>query len=312
MSGIVIIGAGMAGLACAERLSDAGHAATIFDKGRGIGGRIATRRAGDLHFDHGAQFVTAEGGSFGRMLDRLGREGAAQPWQDGTGRGHIVGVPGMSAIPKALGAGRDVRQGAQIASVTREGGGWRLRGDGIDHAARHVVLTVPAPQVAGLIGAAHPLVAELAQVRFAPCLTLMAGITGPAPFDHLRGEEGAPLASIARGASKPRRPEAVAEAWVAQASPAYSAAHLELEKDAIAQEMLPLLLEALGTSRGAVVHAAAHRWRYARVTEPLGAPFLRAEDTSLYLGGDWCLGARVEAAWQSGRAIAEDLLERLA
>jgi len=61
-----------------------------------------------------------------------------------------------------------------------------------------------------------------------------------------------------------------------------------------------------------VTFAAAHRWRYARVAAPLGQPFLRSPDGTLYLGGDWCLGAGVEAAWTSGTAIAEDLLEQIA
>ncbi|MDP3490273.1 MAG: FAD-dependent oxidoreductase, partial [Phenylobacterium sp.] len=41
---IAIIGAGMAGLSCAEALSDAGHAVQVLDKGRGPGGRMSTRR----------------------------------------------------------------------------------------------------------------------------------------------------------------------------------------------------------------------------------------------------------------------------
>jgi predicted NAD/FAD-dependent oxidoreductase len=37
---------------------------------------------------------------------------------------------------------------------------------------------------------------------------------------------------------------------------------------------------------------------------------LRSNDASLYLGGHWFLGPRVEAAWESGTAIAADLLAR--
>ena len=48
----------------------------------------------------------------------------------------------------------------------------------------------------------------------------------------------------------------------------------------------------------------------ARVTQALGRPFLTNVDGTLHLGGDWCIGARVEAAWQSGTAIADDILAR--
>ena len=40
-----VIGAGMAGLACARELAAKGFEVTVFDKGRGLGGRTATRRA---------------------------------------------------------------------------------------------------------------------------------------------------------------------------------------------------------------------------------------------------------------------------
>jgi predicted NAD/FAD-dependent oxidoreductase len=95
---------------------------------------------------------------------------------------------------------------------------------------------------------------------------------------------------------------------VAQASTAFSATHLELDKDAIADLMLPLLLDRLGATAAQVRYAAAHRWRYAQITQALGEAFLRDDTGTLYLGGDWCLGPKVEDAWTSGTAIADDLL----
>ena len=304
---IVIIGAGMAGLACARRLADAGHAPVVLDKGRGIGGRVATRRVGDLQFDHGAQYVNAHGAGFAAVLHRLG--GAVADWQDSTGRTHSVGVPGMSAIPKALGAGLDIRQNAQVARVVQNDDGWALHLDTGTMRAARVVVTVPAPQVADLLGAEHRLVAALAPVRLAPCLTLMAAVTAPAPF-ITRQDADDPLTWIAQDSAKPGRPQGVATQWVAQAGEAFSQTHLEETPTEITARMLPLLCDRLGVPLDRVTHAAAHRWRYARVTQALGQPFLRSPDATLYLGGDWCIGPRVEAAWTSGTAIADDILAR--
>lgn len=302
---IVIIGSGMAGLACARRLADAGLAPIVLDKGRGIGGRVATRRMGDLQFDHGAQYVNAHGVEFAAVLSGL----SVASWQDGTGRAHSVGVPGMSAIPKALGAGLDIRQGMQVTWLQKDGDGLLLRLKVGTLRAARVVVTVPAPQVAGLLGGDHPLVAALSPVRLAPCLTLMAAVVGNAPFVTLRDAD-APLSWIAQDSAKPDRPKGAATCWVAQAGEAFSMAHLEQTPAEMAALMLPLLCDQLGVTPDRVTHAAAHRWRYARVTQALGQSFLRSPDATLYLGGDWCIGPRVEAAWTSGTAIADDILAR--
>ena len=300
---IVIIGSGIAGLACARRLAEAGLSPVVLDKGRGIGGRVATRRVGNLQFDHGAQFVNAHGAGFAAVLAGL----SAAEWQDGTGRTHSVGVPGMSAIPKALGAGLDIRQGVQVTRLQQDGEGWVLHFEGGTLRCAHVVVTVPAPQVAGLLEVGHPLVANLASVRLAPCLTLMAAIMAPAPF-ITRQDKDDPLSWIAQDSSKPGRPQALGALWVAQAGEVFSTAHLEKSTDEITALMLPLLCDRLDVTPDRVTHAAAHRWRYARVTQALGQPFVRSADGTLYLGGDWCIGPRIEAAWDSGTAIAEAIL----
>ena len=309
MTPVIIIGAGMTGLACARRLAEAGMAAVVLDKGRGIGGRVATRRAGDLQFDHGAQYVTAKGEGFTAVLAALQKAGTLARWYDGTGRTHSVGVPGMSAIPKALGAGLDIRQNVQVARLVPDPDGWLLHLADVTLRAARVVVTVPAPQVAALLGMDHPLVAALGAVQFAPCLTLMAAVAAPAPF-ITRKDADDPLSWLAQDSAKPGRPQGAGALWVAQASMVFSMAHMEDDHTTLTARMLPLLCDRLAVPANRVTHATTHRWRYARVTQPLGQPFLRSADARLYLGGDWCLGPRIEAAWDSGTAIAADLLAR--
>ncbi|MFZ8984710.1 MAG: NAD(P)/FAD-dependent oxidoreductase [Steroidobacteraceae bacterium] len=308
MMPVAIIGAGIAGLACARRLAESGVHAVLFDKARGVGGRVATRRAEGLQFDHGAQYVTARDREFAKLLGTLEKQGAVGAWQDGGGPGRWVGVPGMSALPKALGAGLDVRLNQTVTALIRQSNCWQLQLAGTTVEAARVIVTVPAPQALSLLGESHPLSAALRSVAMAPCLTLMAATRqGAAPFT-VRADPAAPLAWIARNSSKPGRASSEIETWVAQAGPEFSTEHLEQDPRAIAELMLPLLCEQLGVDPESFTYAAAHRWRYARVTAPLGRPFLRSDDATLYLGGDWCLGARVEAAWTSGIAMAEEWL----
>lgn len=309
MTRTLVIGAGMAGIACARALQDAGRPVRVIDKGRGIGGRMATRRvatdAGELRFDHGAQYVTARDPAFAALLE--GSQAAA-PWADGAAHPHHVGLPGMSGLPRALAEGLDVSLGVTATAVRRAGPLWQVTTEATVIEAERLVLTVPASQVAALIGADHPMAARLDRVAIAPCLTLMAAFPAGslASFASRKLDDG-PLAFIARDSSKPNRPDG-AVTWVAQASPAWSAAHLEEDTATIARRMLPLLCAEIGAAADSALYTAAHRWRYARVTTPLGQPFLTDATGTLHLGGDWCLGPRVEAAWTSGRAIAADIM----
>ena len=308
---VVIIGAGIAGLVCARRLADAGIAPIVLDKGRGVGGRMATRRvvvAGtQLQFDHGAQYATVRDSVFRELLSKVAD--ACAIWKDGANTPHFVGVPAMSSIPRAIAAGLDVHYGVEVTALKSAGSGWVVEAGADSYTAAQVVMAVPAPQAAVLLGYGDPLVERLQTVVMEPCLTLMAAFspTAPRPFIS-RMDETLPLAWIAQDSSKPGRATALTT-WVAQASPAWSAMHIEADRPAIALRMLPLLCAAIGASPDSVRHSAAHRWRFARVKIPLGQPFLRNENGTLYLGGDWCLGARIEAAWASGNAIANDILK---
>lgn len=305
---VAIIGAGVAGLTCARALVQAGIQPVLFDKGRGIGGRVATRRAGDVQFDHGAQYVTARGPGFAALLDDLAGQGAVAPWDDGHGRQVTVGLPGMSGLAKAMAAGLTVHQGAQVTALRPDAGAWEVQVGDVTHRAARVVVCVPAPQARALLGADLGPPA-LAQVAYAPNLTLMAVVQGEAGF-VTRADDGDDLAWIARDSAKPGRPQGAGTAWVAQASEAFSARYLEEEAPVFAARMVALLCDRLGVRPEAVTHSVGHRWRYARVTRPLGAPCLAAAP-GLWLAGDWCLGPRVEDAFDSGTAAAAEVLASL-
>jgi len=312
MSGgsIGVIGAGLAGLACADLLAKRGYHPVVFDKGRGVGGRLATRRtAAGFQFDHGAQFVTAKTAGFGEVLSQAREAGVAGNWT-AADRNVTVGVPSMNAIAKSLAAGLDIRLNTRVTKICETANGWQIADRETETPFDHLVIAVPQPQVVDLIGKDHPLAAEIAHVTMSPCWTLMAAFPEHlrAPFSSRRAPDSC-LAWVALNSSKPERPDK--NSWVVQASADWSARNLERDPDDVARELLLRLCGDLRFEPTSALHVAAHRWRYAKVETPYGKPFCRNASGTLYLGGDWCLDARAEAAWTSGVAIAEDLLEHL-
>lgn len=300
----IIIGAGITGITCARALAQAGTPVRLLDKGRGIGGRMATKRvqaAGlSLHYDHGAQYFRPRDPAFVAELLAAG----ASVWGESD---RLVGQPGMSSLPRAMADGLDVAQGVEVTGLHHAGGLWHLETTAGVEKAQRVVLTIPALQALHLLGRDHPLAPDLSHVRMDPCLTLMASFPAgsPAPFVK-RLDPDHPLAWVAQDNTKPARPKGVVT-WVAQASAAYSERHLDQSPDAILADMLPRLCALLRSTPDQALHAQVHRWRYAQATQPLGRAFLHGGH-SLYVGGDWCLGPRAEDGWASGRAMAKAIL----
>lgn len=309
---IAVIGAGMAGLAVARGLTFSGHRVVVADKGRGLGGRMATRRMGALAFDHGAQYFTARGDAFRALASGLCASGAAAVWADGM----IVGTPGMTAPARALAQGLTVVNGCEVKHLVRDAAGYTLLdvagpaalpGNGSFDA---VVVAVPASQAAGLLAASGvrtgAVVDAAACARMAPCWALLLAFDGRIDVaDRIERDDGA-IRWTARNASKPGRDRSL-ETFVVHGSPDWSRRHLELE----AAEAARLLLAEFRGMTGAVMEPStvvAHRWRYALVEEPAGVPCVWDGVAGIGACGDWFVAPRIEAAFDSGRVLAATMV----
>ena len=307
---IAIIGAGIAGLSCAIRLIESGLTPVVFDKSRGVGGRMATRRTeSGLQFDHGAQYLTARTASFQSAIFNAQKAGTIDLWRVG-GDDRYVGVPGMNGLAKFLSKDIDIHLQSKVDEIRDTQHGCEIISGNQEFSFDKVVATVPAPQALALIDDQHHLSEGLAEVTMGPCHTLMAAFASDhkAPFTMLDDPED-DISWLAHDSSKPGR--STQNCWVAHANPQWSAKNLEADPNVIAQRLLPKLCDRIGVSPSQAIHVAGHRWRYASVLKPLGRPFLSNSCNTLYLGGDWCLEARVEAAWTSGTEIAMDIVKNV-
>ena len=185
---IAVIGAGIAGLAAARTLADAGFGIQVYEKSRGSGGRAATRRLDRFQFDHGAQYFTARSQQFriqvARLLDvgsvaawtprifRLTSDGTREPTADAE---RFVGVPGMSSLGRALAGDLSVTRGSRISTLRRSGrGGWTpVSADGdLLEPVEAVIISCPAPQAAEVLHSASSVLA--AECRSATAAAALA------------------------------------------------------------------------------------------------------------------------------------------
>jgi predicted NAD/FAD-dependent oxidoreductase len=314
---IALIGAGIAGLSCATALAQSGAAVTLYEKSRGPGGRMSTRRGEDWQCDHGAQYFTARDPAFRAEVSRWEHAGAAAPWTPrlqvlgGAVTRHpdpsvqrFVGTPTMAAPTRLLANGLHVVAQTTIAGLQRDGRDWRLscteRGSLADRYDA-VLLAIPAPQAAALVRSPAPALATLADAAtMRGCWALMLRFTAPVDwsFDAAFVNEG-PLRWIARDGSKPGRDGS--ETWLLHATAQWSEARLEQAADSVAAELLAAFARLGGPAPKAFT---AHRWRYADTEPALAVGCEWDAEFGLGLCGDWLNGGKVENAWHSGRQLA--------
>jgi renalase len=300
---IAVIGAGVAGLTCGAGLAKAGFAVELFEGSERPGGRVATHRVDGLRFDYGTTHLPADS-TLGQSWSLAGKgEGKARPVR--------IGMPDMGALVRELADDQTVRCGCQITGMTRLQGSWHLGESSgrILGPFDWVALTVPAPQVKLL---APMLSSRIATVRMTPCWTLMVAFAEPLPVEFDTIEFNDPiLARAVRESAKPGR-SARPEAWVVQATPAWSRAQIEQPPGRIAQAMLQRFGEAMGFGLALprARYMTAYRWRFARVAAPLGEDYVLDPVQNLALAGDWCVGDGVDAARRSGAMLAVALARR--
>ena len=319
----------MAGTACAASLQRAGLQVTLFDKSRGVGGRMATRRAAwtaadgsarSAEFDHGAQHFSAVQPRFRAVMARARAVGCAAEWRPQVHRDRLgglacnrfVAVPSMHALCRHLLHSVPMLLGHAVQRLQRNGAGWQVVVEGTETQGPfdHVMLALPPGQAALLLaGHADAWADTLAAVPMLPCWTLMA-VTEDVdwPWDAAEPSRG-PLAWIGRNDRKPGRDASPGCAtWVAHATPEWSAEHLEDEPAAVADALgaaLAAQLPAVPAPRW--LHASVHRWRYAAPAAPAAEGGECWWDPGLGIGvcGDFLTGGDVEAAWRSGDELAD-------
>ncbi len=323
MQRIAVIGAGIAGLSLTKSLAP--HAqVTVFEKARGVGGRMSARYAEPYAFDHGAQYFTARTPEFQRFLAPLIDQGTVSAWEPavvalapGTPprpiawtEPHYVACPNMNGLCKTLAAGLDVRVGTEIAPLrTRNASGWTLfdiAGQALGTFDR-VVSTAPYPQTARLLADVLPPDSPLPERTLLPCFALMLGLSQPwqQPW-HAAMVSHSPIAWLALNSSKPGRNNTL-PSLVVHAAHDWSIAQLEAEPAAVEATLMEALVS-LGISTDAIVYRSLHRWRYALAESAYSmGPYYNAS-LGLAAAGDWTGAARVEDAWAQAAALAELLV----
>ena len=326
MTRIAIIGAGLAGLTAANGLK---HIAdiTVFEKSRGVGGRMSTRRAEPYVFDHGAQFFKVRSDAFKSFILPMIDDGVVARWdahcveivgetltrrqQWGEDDPHYVGVPSMNALAKWLSRDLTVHYCTRVHAMIKQGNQWRL------HAAQGeplgdydwVISSVPAGQAATLLPPSLTFHHRIQSATMQSCFALMLG------FEHMPalGFDAALVQSndiswISVNNTKPGR-HADGGCLLIHSTSHWADAHIDDHRDHVLDYLCRQTSAITGCDTNLAGHKAVHGWRYANIETQTQHGETHLIDLQARIGvcGDWLIQGQVEAAFTSGDELANHL-----
>ncbi|MEG4342984.1 FAD-dependent oxidoreductase [Microcoleus sp. A003_D6] len=337
MFDVVAIGAGMAGLICAQQLRLAGYSVAVVEKSRGAGGRVATRRVHGTRADHGARYLEPQGDAVQGLIEVLVDRHILKLWTDSVGefrQGEMFSIPsscyvapaGMNAVGKYLAQDLDIWYGRRVKAISRtDSQMWHLSLEVTDDnleipqelIAKAVVVAIPAPQALMFLdsemGFSPDFIDKLRSVEYDACIAVMAGYSAAKQQDlsNLNPQwqavsfpDDADLTWVGLDSSKridPQQP-----VFVVHSSANFAERYLEaVDLDTVGQELLDRTSEHLIPWLKQPEWFQVHRWRYAFCRNPLAVSCLPAGgNLPLVCAGDLCGEGQIEGALRSGLAAA--------
>lgn len=320
-----IIGAGMAGLAAARRLQEAGHACVVFEKSKGLGGRLATRRIDEFTFDTGVTSLSPGTSALGiEMTEKLDTTdlieihrridvheyGRISPGSSTANKGVRYGYRnGVTTIAKLLAEGLEIRLSTPVECINEVANRYELHGELFDR----VIITSPTPQTQFLLQTVGERRA-LDSVRYRSCLSVLLGYGTPDPdvpyFALIDPEQRNPLVWLSLESVKvPGRAPEGACAMVAQLNAAYSAEYFAAPDAEIVSEAVAQVRRLLGHEFDHPQVSEVKRWKYSQPELSISFDSANPPGTRVLVAGDGMNGGRAELAYDSGLRAALRLME---
>lgn len=325
MKNIAIIGAGMAGLTDANILKDFANI-TVFEKARGVSGRMSTRYADPYFFDHGAQYFTVKTNEFSDFIQPMIDTNIIKPWdadfveiKDNTITKqskwndefkHFVGCPKMNAIAQYLAKDLDIRINTRVGSILKDNNIWKLSDDNDCHLGDFdwVVYAIPVDQLQELLPTDIRFYSDIKDTKMDACLSLMLGFDETLDIDFNAAMiHDDTISWISVDSSKPDRN--TPDCLLIHSTNDWANKNIDKDRETIKQQMLDKVRSIIDFNEPS--YSTLHAWRYANIGKQNSPAFFNDDNQKISACGDWCIKGRVESAFTSAYQLANHIKKEL-
>ena len=324
---IAIIGSGLSGITIASELKKKFNV-EIFEKSRGVGGRMSTRKELPFIFDHGAQFFKITKTDFMNFVSELLSERVILPWKFklahfegirltkikiiGNEDKFFVGVPNMDSIIKYLAKKIDVMINTKIEKIIKKKNDWFLYDQNNKSYGKYdwVILTLPAEQSRELISKTISFYPLLKKIKMKGCFSLMIGMNDPVILDYDAAIiKDSDVAWLAINSSKPFRTEKYS--LLINSSYDFAAKNISSPKEKIINHLLDTTSVVINRQIPESAMIRLHQWRYVEAEKHPDDNFFIDPQNKIGICGDWFVNSRVEGAFISASNLSKEIIKHI-
>ncbi len=305
---IAIIGAGISGIILARNLQEIASV-KIFEKSRGVGGRMSTRYHENFAFDHGAQCFTARSKDFQNFLRPFLDSGDVAPWigkainLENSGKitsrfwfeTHLVAAPNMNSLCKKLAANLDIACGIEVAPFgNQQHDFWNLYATNGNNLGSYdfVISTAPPAQTKNLFGDKF----NVAEIEMQPCYAMMLGFESEWNYDWIFAKvRNNPIKLISVNSSKPMR-NSSSTSLVIHTRASWTKKNLERDQNEVEEILCQNFTKLTNLNYQEATYKSLHRWRYALIEEK-GKEIFFDPQNKIAASSDWATNSRIEDVW---------------
>ena len=325
MLNVAVIGAGITGITLANLLHKKVNI-TVFEKSRGVGGRMATRRAEPYQFNHGTQYFKIENKEFKDFLQPLMVNKIIKPLKVNQieilnkkvikrnkiyNQQYFTAESKMNSVVKYLiNNNFSIKLLCKIDKILKENDNWFIiDSENVSYGPYDwLFITIPSNQAIEILNNDFKFLDIIKKIKMRSCYSIMLGFDKIKEFDFdtaLFLDEDVKWLSISKKTLEKKKYYNL----LINSSYNFAEQNINGNKNKISDYLIKQVSDILKCELNNYEHKALHFWKYAISEKNNNLGSLLDEDLKLIISGDWCMNGKVEGGFLSAKNAANKLLK---